>query len=198
MKKVVKIILLSLAGVMATAVAGVAGFIIYASATTLKVKDVEAMQVDGAVTKNIDKASDIDLLTWNIGYASLDERQDFYMDGGQGVIGESKETTINNMNAMTQKIKDIDPDIFLIQEADIHSKRSHFVNDVEILKENFKADQVSQNDYYRMDLGVGTKPFELESVDETKLIQSSEALSVNPKACKVLLTFLLKNLYLSN
>ena len=139
-KKVLKIVLISVAAIVVTLVAGVAGFIIYASATTLKVKDVEAMQVDGAVTKNIDKASDIDLLTWNIGYASLDERQDFYMDGGQGVIGESKETTINNMNAMTQKIKDIDPDIFLIQEADIHSKRSHFVNDVGVLKENFKED----------------------------------------------------------
>ena len=137
MKKVVKIILLSIAGVMATAVAGVAGFVIYASATTLKVKDVEAMQVDGSITANVDKTNDIDLLTWNIGYGALDERADFYMDGGKGVIGESKENTIKNVEAMTNKIKEIDPDIFLIQEADIHSKRSHFVNDVEMLKTAF-------------------------------------------------------------
>ena len=145
MKKVVKIILLSLAGVMATAVAGVAGFIIYASATTLKVKDVEAMQVNGSITDNVDKTNNINLLTWNIGYGSLDEKVDFYMDGGQMVYGESKETTINNMNAMTQKIKENDPDIFLIQEADLHSKRSYFVNDLDILKENFDDGHYEQS-----------------------------------------------------
>ena len=145
MKKVVKIILLSLAGVMATAVAGVAGFIIYASATTLKVKDVEAMQVNGAITENVDKSNNINLLTWNIGYGSLDEKVDFYMDGGQMVYGESKETTINNMNAMTQKIKEINPDIFLIQEADLHSKRSYFVNDLDILKETFDDGHYEQS-----------------------------------------------------
>ena len=136
-KKILIIVLLAIGGIVATLVTGVAGFVIYASATTLKVKDVEAMQVDGAITENINKANSINLLTWNIGYGSLDENVDFYMDGGKMVQGRSKEATLENMEAMTNKIKELDPDIFLIQEADIHSKRSYFVDDLSILKEKF-------------------------------------------------------------
>ena len=136
-KKVLKIIIISVVGVMLTVVSALAGFIIYSSITTLKVKDIEPMLIDGAVTQNVDKTQSVDLLTWNIGYGSLDEKQDFYMDGGQNVIGESKETTLSNMDAMIKKIKELDPDIFLIQEADIHSKRSHYVDGVSILKTEF-------------------------------------------------------------
>ena len=143
-KKVLKIVIISVVGVVLTIVSALAGFIIYASITTLKVKDIEPMQVDGAITQKVDKANSIDLLTWNIGYGSLDEKQDFYMDGGQNVIGESKETTLINMDAMIKKIKELDPDIFLIQEADIHSKRSHFVNDVDILKTTFDGSKYEQ------------------------------------------------------
>ena len=140
-KKVLKIVLISVAAIVVTLVAGVAGFIIYASATTLKVKDVEAMRVDGAVTENVDKTQDINLLSWNMGYGALDERADFYMDGGQMVVGESKENTIHNVETIANKIKELDPDIFLIQEADIHSKRSNFVNEVSMLKTTFTGDK---------------------------------------------------------
>ena len=144
-KKVLKIILISISAFVITLVAFVCGFLIYASATTLKVKNVEAMQVDGAITAKVDKSSDIDLLTWNIGYGSLDEKVDFYMDGGKMVQGQSKEATIENINAMTSKIKELDPDIFLIQEADINSKRSYKVNEVSVFKEAFDGAHYEQS-----------------------------------------------------
>ena len=136
-KKALFISLISLGGVVATAISVMGGFIIYASATTLKVKDKEAMTVNGQVAEQIIKENTYKVLSWNMGYGALDERADFYMDGGKMVIGESKENTINNVNAIASKIKDIDPDMFLIQEADIKSKRSYKVNEVEMLKEAF-------------------------------------------------------------
>lgn len=64
------------------------------------------------------------------------------------------------------------------------------------LKENFKADEVSQCQYYRMDYGVGEKPFELDSIDEASLKQSAEKEGINLKSCKTLIAFILHNLSL--
>ena len=145
MKKVLKIILICVIGLVTTIVVGVAGFIIYASATTLKVKDVEEMPVNGSVTQKVDKTETLDLLTWNFGYGALDEKADFYMDGGQMVTGESKETVIHNVETLSNKIKELDPDIFLLQEVDIRSKRSFRVNELEMLKETFDNDHYEQS-----------------------------------------------------
>ena len=144
-KKVLKIVLLSVGGVLVTVVSLFGGFLIYASATTLQVKDVEKMKVNGEVNEKVDKSSNMSLLTWNIGYGALDERADFYMDGGKGVIGESKENTINNVNTMSKKIQELNPDVFFIQEADLDSKRSHYVNDEKILKEYFDESHYEQS-----------------------------------------------------
>ena len=144
-KKVLKIVLLSVGGVLVTVVSLFGGFLIYASATTLPVKDVEKMNVKGEVSEKVDKSASMTLLTWNIGYGALDERADFYMDGGKGVIGESKENTINNVNVMSKKIQELNPDVFFIQEADLDSKRSHYVNDEKILKEYFDESHYEQS-----------------------------------------------------
>lgn len=137
--KIVKIIIISVSSLLVTLLAFVGGFLIYASATTLKTKSVENMKINGEVATLVDKSENINLLTWNIGYGSLDEKQDFYMDGGKGVIGESKETTLNNMTAMENRIAELNPDIFIIQEADVKSNRSHRVNEVDLLKEKFTS-----------------------------------------------------------
>ena len=135
--KTLKIVLIALGSALAIVIAFVGGFIIFATATTLKVQDNEEMKIEGNVATKINIEEDLDILTWNIGYGALDERADFYMDGGTSVIGESKENTINNVSTMANKIKGIDPDIFLIQEADLDSKRSFHVNDMDLLKEKF-------------------------------------------------------------
>ena len=137
--KVLKIILISVSAFLLTILTVVGGFLIYASATTLQTKSIEKMKINGETTTLVDKNENINLLTWNIGYGSLDERADFYMDGGKGVIGESKENTIKNVTEIENKISELNPDIFIIQEADVKSKRSHKVNEVKMLQEKFNT-----------------------------------------------------------
>lgn len=144
-KKALKITGLAVGGLALTIVTLFGVFLIYASATTLKTKDVEKMKINGEVSNKVDKSSSMNILTWNIGYGALDEKADFYMDGGKSVIGESKENTINNVKAIANKIDELNPDVFFIQEADLNSKRSHYVNDVKILKETFKEDEYEQS-----------------------------------------------------
>ncbi len=135
--KVLKIILIVVGSFLATIITFVGAFLIFASATTLQVKDVEDMKIDGDSTTKVDKSSPINLLTWNIGYGALDERQDCYWDGGKGVDGESKEVVLENVKAIKDKIEEINPDIFFVQEADRDSKRSYYINQYDSLGETF-------------------------------------------------------------
>lgn len=135
--KVLKIILIVVGSFLATIITFVGAFLIFASATTLQVKDVEDMKIDGNITTKVDKSSPINLLTWNIGYGALDERQDCYWDGGKGVDGESKEVVLENVEAFKDKIKEINPDVFFVQEADRDSKRSYYINQYDSLRETF-------------------------------------------------------------
>ena len=136
-KKVLLIVLISVGSLISLLATFVGGFLIYASATTLQVKDKEDMEIKGNVTTKINKDNELNLLTWNMGYGALDERQDCYWDGGKGVDGESKEVVLENVEAFKNQIKDINPDIFFVQEADRDSKRSYYINEYQSLIDTF-------------------------------------------------------------
>ena len=66
------------------------------------------------------------LVSWNIGYAGLDAQMDFFMDGGVGVR-TSRAQAAKNLEAIIAQLKAIDSvDFILLQEVDIHSKRSYY------------------------------------------------------------------------
>lgn len=138
--KVLKIVLISIGAVFALVISFIGGVLIFASATTLKIKDVEKMQVNTSIQAEINKDNQIKLMTWNTGYGALDERQDCYWDGGKGVYGESKEVVEQNINALKDKISQENPDIFIVQELDVDSKRSYFIDELGSFRESFDKD----------------------------------------------------------
>lgn len=139
MKKnsVIKKLLIFLGAFIGVIVLFIGGFLIFASITTLKVKDQEAMPINGEVTNKVNINDTISILTWNMGYGALDERQDCYWDGGTGVDGESKEVVLANIDAIRSKIQEINPDIFMVQEIDVNSKRSYYIDELQSLEEIF-------------------------------------------------------------
>ena len=136
--KIILIVFLSIVGLLAAFVGGV---LIFASATTLQVKDKESMEIKGSVTAKINKTSQLHLLTWNAGYGALDEREDCYWDGGKGVYGESKEVVEANIDALKSKVKELNPDIFFLQELDVNSKRSYYVDEYASFSNTFKENE---------------------------------------------------------
>ena len=183
--KKLKIVLIAIGSLLALLIAFVGGVLIFASATTLKVKDKEAMPIKGTVTTKVDKSNPINLLTWNVGYGALDERQDCYWDGGKGVYGESKQVVEENINAIKSKISELDPDIFFVQELDFKSKRSYKINEYDSFEQaftentydnsyakNFKAGLVPLPLYKmtgEVDAGIAT--FSRFSITESERIQ---------------------------
>ena len=157
--KVLKIVLLCVGGLLVTVLALVGGFLIFATATTLQVKDQEDMKINGTVETKVDKSNELKLLTWNVGYGGLDERQDCYFDGGKGVDGESKEVVNENILAMKNKIAEIDPDIFYLQEVDVDSKRSYEVDELKSFQESFSEN--NYNNSYAPNFRAGFVPIPL-------------------------------------
>ena len=157
--RALKIVFICVGGFLALVLTLVGGFLIFASVTTLEVKDVEDMAINGNVTTKVDSSKELKLLTWNVGYGALDEKEDCYWDGGQGVTGESKEVVEDNIKAINDKIQELDPDMFFVQEIDVNSKRSFEVNELEMMQGQFDNDKY--NNTYACNFKAGFIPLPL-------------------------------------
>lgn len=141
--KPIKIILSVFLALIALIIAFVCCFLIFASATSLKVQDTEKAEISGSAKQSISTESPITLLSWNVGYGALDEREDCYWDGGTGVYGESEETVNANLAALKSGIKELNPDVIFLQELDVNSKRSYYINEFEAFQQAFTSDEYS-------------------------------------------------------
>lgn len=73
------------------------------------------------------------ILTYNIGYAGLGEKQDFFMDGGQMVQPERAEDVKENLEGISEELLHLPADFYLLQEVDEYGQRSFDYNEVEYL-----------------------------------------------------------------
>ena len=160
--KILKRILISLGVIIGVIVLFVGGALVFATVTTLKVEDTEAMEVKGQASAKIETDKEINILTWNTGYGALDERQDCYWDGGKGSIGESEEVVRENLDAMINKIKEVDPDVIFLQELDLDSKRSYFVDELKLFSEAFPEDKYDNS--YACNFKAGYIPIPLSDM----------------------------------
>lgn len=110
-------------------------FIGYSAVTTLHPNDTEAIEVKGNTNSKLTMDKEISVLSWNVGYCALDEEEDFFMDGGKMVRGQSKEKVVENANAISKKVNEINPDVVLFQELDAQAKRSYYVDEVALMDE---------------------------------------------------------------
>ncbi len=103
--------------------------------------DVETLDVVGSATDTIALGDTLSIMTFNTGYASLSQDNDFFMDGGEMVRAKSKEQVQVNLNKIEELIKAHNPSILMLQEVDRKSSRSYSINQV---------------DYYQKALGMAS------------------------------------------
>lgn len=76
------------------------------------------------------------LIIWNIGYCGLDASMDFFYDGGKQVR-PSKQKVEENLDSVISILKNNDSiDFYMLQEVDIDSKRSYYINQNDSIKES--------------------------------------------------------------
>ena len=75
----------------------------------------------------------LSVLSFNIGYAGYNDGEDFFMDGGEGVLPKSRDDVIDNLSGISAIITGEDCDIALLQEVDVDSRRSYHINELAYL-----------------------------------------------------------------
>jgi endonuclease/exonuclease/phosphatase family metal-dependent hydrolase len=127
-KRALKIFIIFLVVVFAF----LAGFIITLQAFEYRPDDVTVLEIvdnQADISENyVDSSLELTILTFNIGYASLSETEDFVMDGGEKGKMDSEEEVRDNLEGITSILESNPADIYLLQEVDVDSNRSYNIN----------------------------------------------------------------------
>jgi endonuclease/exonuclease/phosphatase family metal-dependent hydrolase len=113
--------------------------ILWLNANEYKPADREAVAVSPAQTLAPARSRPIEMYIWNIGYAALDAKEDFFMDGGKKTRPDTAGSVLENMRAIRDFISAAGADIFFLQEVDVNSKRSYNINQVRDLSEMWRG-----------------------------------------------------------
>jgi endonuclease/exonuclease/phosphatase family metal-dependent hydrolase len=127
MKKIllfVKILAALLIGIAAAFVV----LIGYLSLNEYRPEAVESLRVEPGEGPPLAPGEPLRLISMNIGYASLDATQDFFMDGGKGVRPATDKNVHANLEGIKEFLNRTPWDIALFQEVDINSHRSYYVD----------------------------------------------------------------------
>ncbi|XMB72772.1 endonuclease/exonuclease/phosphatase family protein [Mycoplasmatota bacterium WC30] len=131
MKKTLKILLILIGLVIILGV----GFILTLHIFEYKPADTTNLTITDNPTdlssNYVDVDSTIKVLSFNTGYASLSETEDFVMDGGEKGRMDSKAEVEANVEGITSILEREAADIYLLQEVDVDSSRSYDINQYE-------------------------------------------------------------------
>lgn len=141
MKRALKIILILFTIVIVFAL----GFILTLQIFEYRPDDITQLEIEHPVADSSENYVNLDttikLLTFNTGYASLSQTEDFVMDGGSKGRMDSKAEVEANMAGISGILEREDADFYLLQEVDTDSSRSYHTN---------------QYDYYQNALGTSS------------------------------------------
>lgn len=89
------------------------------------------------------------VMTWNIKFGG--GRIDFFFDCyGDRVLMQAGEV-IDNLQGLAEKIRQVDPDLLLLQEVDVNSKRSAFIDQLQYLLDNTRLNYGAYAATWRVD-----------------------------------------------
>ncbi len=116
-------------------------FVLYATLSDYKPAPTEIVY-KSENPDTIDVNSKLSIMIWNIGYCGLSDDMDFFYDGGEQVR-TSKKNVYENFEFVKTELQSNDTlDFLLLQEVDIKSKRSYYLNQLDsfnLILPNFKS-----------------------------------------------------------
>lgn len=113
-------------------------FFVFVTIAEYRPKNIEEAEIHRQAKKDfLDSQTPFKILNWNIGYCGLDSQNDFFYDGGKNVTARSKEAVLQNLEKVKDVLKEEACSFNLIQEIDVGSKRSFYVNEKKALSDFF-------------------------------------------------------------
>ena len=107
------------------------------TAAEYRPKDRETLVSSPPASLTLQAGQSIRIISWNTGYGALGDNADFFMDGGRGVITADSPRVLSNLGGIAEFITSENPDLILLQEVDLSSKRSSYINQTQIYRDNF-------------------------------------------------------------
>lgn len=115
-----------------------AAFFLFVTIAEYRPKAVEKADINVNAKKMILQTDEVlKVLNWNIGYCGLDAQNDFFYDGGKNVTARSKEAVLDNLEKVKALLKKEDCGFNLLQEIDVKSRRSFYVDQKKALSDFF-------------------------------------------------------------
>jgi len=122
-------VLITLVVIVVTAAAAM---LVWLWITEYRPADVETVTATSGVKHNLVKVgTTYHIITLNTGYGGLGRDSDCFMDGGQEVLPGSEAVVKDNLSGLLGALFNRQPDLVLLQEVDVSSKRSYYIDEVE-------------------------------------------------------------------
>jgi len=109
------------------------GLLLFLTVTEYRPDAIEPVEINGSPETFLSIEDSLKLMTFNIGYASLGENEDFVMDGGKRGRPESKDVVLDYLSGIESLLETHESDVYFLQEVDEPSRRSYDINQVERL-----------------------------------------------------------------
>ncbi|MFA6680980.1 MAG: endonuclease/exonuclease/phosphatase family protein [Sphaerochaeta sp.] len=127
MKKTILIVCISLVAVIGIFLGGI-------TLVEYRPQERETLHTIGNESGDlVETHKEYSIASFNIGYGSLGETEDFFLDGGVNIRPGSKAAVENNLLHIKEKLHDLGSDFYVIQEVDEDSKRSYNINQIDEL-----------------------------------------------------------------
>lgn len=130
-------IALIVAGVISAVVLVVVLLLVILSVFEFRPKPVTQIKTEGKSEHTLSLGESFKIVSMNIGYGALGDNADFLLDGGKHLLTADKERVLQNMTSIISGLKEIEPDILLLQEVDLSATRSFYVNEFEMVRREF-------------------------------------------------------------
>lgn len=144
MKKAFKITAITLATMLGAVILLVCGYLIYVSCQYYRIEDNLELEINNNQNCSISTNTNYTITTYNIGFGAYNHEFSFFMDSGKMLDGKkvtgknskahSKQVVLNNTNGVVNIAKELNSDFYLFQEVDTKGDRSHYVNQLDMLK----------------------------------------------------------------
>ncbi|MDA3931539.1 MAG: endonuclease [Tenericutes bacterium] len=133
MKKAFKIVLI----ISTVFIVFIMGFVLTLHLFEFKPENVTELTIndDDKDYSQISTDTSFTVLSFNIGYASLSQTEDFVMDGGSKARMDTIAEVEDNIEGIKSILLRENSDIYLLQEIDVDSNRSYNINQYEIFHE---------------------------------------------------------------
>jgi len=128
LRGLLKILLIVLLAVVVLA----AGLLVWLTLTEYRPDAVESLAVTAGVRHNTAQVGQrYKIVTLNVGYGGLGRDEDFFMDGGTGVLPGSKDEVEENLSGLLSALALQDADVCFLQETDVSSRRTYHIDETE-------------------------------------------------------------------